>query len=166
MSNTLYLAHKLAMQPHCFLVKHHLPKSTEKSVWFKIVHFFFLFPLTLFVEMEESSFWLCSLIHSLCSCCNSSLVSSPSCTSFEPRDESVAMSSSLWFWTFDTRPLLTGGGCEAESLEEVAGAVEDVWFSVARISRVMLRTPIWIVVSSSFWISRMWLASGNMSMKR
>lgn len=138
-------------------------KSPEKSVLHHVsFHFFFLFPL--FVETESSPFWLCFWTHSLWSCSNSSFVSSPSRNNLELSEESVGLSSFLWLWAFSARPLLSGSVPESESLTEVSAAAD--WFSVARISRVMLRTPTWMVPSSSFWISRMRLASGNMSMKR
>lgn len=140
-------------------------KSPEKSVLHCVgVHFFFLFPL--FVETESSPFWLCSRTHSLCSCSNSSFVSSPSRNNLELSEESVGLSSFLWLWAFSARPLLSGSVFESESLTEAVVSAAADWFSVARISRVMLRTPTWMIPSSSFWISRMRLASGNMSMKR
>lgn len=149
-----------AVQSYCSLDL--LKVYTQVHVTQVSVHFFFLFPL--FAELDSSPFWLCSRTHSLCSCSNSSFVSSPSRTNLELSEGSVALGSFRWF--FDPRPLLSEGVSKTGSPTEVAVSREADWSSVARISLVMLRTPTWMVPSSSFWISRTRLASGNMSMKR
>lgn len=133
--------------------------------------FFFLFPFVLLfpaTSLTPSSSWRCTLDHSFWSRLRRSGVSKPSCTRREPRDLSSCEPSTPLSWALGApRPLLGDTGLGPSLLWLDSGFVPGgALVSVARMSRVMLRTPTWMMLSSSCWISRTWLASGNMSMKR
>lgn len=139
---------------------------TKANVHF-LFHFFFFFPF-LFLRLFSSrwsvfiALWLAapcfwSLDHSLCSCRSKSGVSSPSLTRRPARELSIP---SKLLCSLGTRPLF------ACCLPPCVCKVPAMGGSLARMRRVIFRTPCWMVWSSSCWISRTSAVSGNMSMKR
>lgn len=146
-------------------------KQNEKVLHF---FFFFLFPLLLLWCSRSSALWLLlscfwSLDHSLCSCWSKSGVNSPSLTRRLARELSIICPEALCpLW-----PLLPVKKCVLPVplpvwpcllLCACSGSVTVV--SEALMSRVIFRTPCWMISSSSRWISLIEAVSGNMSMKR
>lgn len=133
-----------------------------------LLHFFFFFrfPFLWLLSSGWSVFsvlWLAapclwSLDHSLCSCRSKSGVSSPSLTRRPARE--LFIPSSELLCSLGTRLLL------ACCLPTCVCKVLATAGSLARMRRVMFRTPCWMVWSRSCWISRTSDVSGNMSMKR
>lgn len=139
---------------------------------FSTFHFLFLrLPFLLFLLGPASRglclVGLCSFDHSCCSCLSRSGVSSPSFTSRSDRVfsvESPPLLCPLWpllpaSWWPPNNPSKARRPPRVCSVSATAG-------SLARIRRVIFRTPCWMTLSSSCWISRTMAVSGNMSMKR
>lgn len=150
--------HRSSMDPVCFL------------------HYFFLLLFTLVLSLWSlpSALWLgtsCFLFfdHSICSCRSKSGVNSPSLTRRPARELSISSSTG----PLSALLLVTLVTLAALALPLIApfcprllprGAVMEEL--VARMRRVMFRTPCFMMSSSSCWDSRTIAVSGNMSMKR
>lgn len=132
------------------------------------LHFFF--PLLLLSWCSVSSaYWLINscLDHSLCSCWSKPGVNSPSLTRRLARVLSPLGPLLALGCVGELRSavlLLLSLVCPGLLFCVCSGLVM-LWF-VALMRRVILLTPCWMISSSSCWISRTNLVSGNMSMKR